>query len=126
MKYFYVQLAFVFLLFSACEKATTSQEEEQQVLIEWYETILVLSNTEACEDSVNFAFTPIGSKTCGGPTGYIAYSLSIDTENFLDEVADYTAAQNVFNLKWGIPSNCMIEPMPSGIECINGTIQLIY
>jgi hypothetical protein len=31
-------------------------------------------------------FTSIGSKACGGPTGFVAYSLKLNTTEFLDKV----------------------------------------
>jgi hypothetical protein len=42
----------------------------------------------------------IGSKACGGPTGFIAYSLKLNTTDFLDKVEKYTNSQKRFNNKW--------------------------
>jgi hypothetical protein len=45
-------------------------------------------------------FTSIGSKACGGPTGFVAYSLKLNTTEFLDKVKKYTIIKK-FNTKWG-------------------------
>jgi hypothetical protein len=34
-----------------------------------------------------------GSKACGGPTGFVAYSLKLNTTEFLDKVKKYTNYQ---------------------------------
>ncbi len=126
MKYFYLLLVVSFSLFYGCEGKMNSQEEDFQELIEWYDSILVMAQNENCTDAANWGITAIGAKACGGPTGYIAYSLNIDIENFLNEVADYTAAQNAFNIKWGSTSDCMVPLMPTGIDCINGDLHFTY
>ena len=124
------QLVLVILViinsFMSCTGQSSSQEEEWQALVEQHDSIVLIANSETCIDSDNWAFTAIGSKACGGPTGYIAYSLNIDTENFLNQVDNYTAAQNVFNLKWGIISDCSVPIMPNDVICVNGNTEFIY
>jgi hypothetical protein len=51
------------------------------------------------ENPADWNFTPIGSKACGGPTGFIAYSLKLNTTDFLDKVEKYTPKKE-FNNKW--------------------------
>jgi hypothetical protein len=41
-----------------------------------------LSTSKQCENSADWAFTSIGSKACGGPTGFVAYSLKLNTTEF--------------------------------------------
>jgi hypothetical protein len=36
-----------------------------------------------------------------GPTGFVAYSLKLNTTEFLDKVKKYTNYQKKFNTKWG-------------------------
>jgi hypothetical protein len=45
-------------------------------------------------------FYSIGSKACGGPTGFVAYSLKLNTTEFLDKVK-YTNYQKNSITKWG-------------------------
>lgn len=130
-KYYHMkQLVLVILVvinsFMSCTDQSSSQEEEWQALVEQYERIVLIANSETCIESDNWVFTAIGSKACGGPTGYIAYSLNIDAENFLNQVASYTAAQNTYNIKWGIISDCSVPLMPSEVVCVNGNAEFIY
>jgi len=126
MKKFILVVVVSVFSFMSCTDTNTSQAEDWQALVEQYESIVLMANSETCTDSDNWTFTAIGAKACGGPTGYVAYSLNSDVEVFLNEVAAYTVAQNAYNLKWGIYSDCMVEPMPISIACIDGVAQLIY
>lgn len=83
-------------------------------------------NSTLCTNPAEWTFTAIGSKACGGPTGYIAYSLKINVPEFLKKVENYTNAQNEYNKKWGIISTCEIMNPPSGVDCVNGKPTLIY
>lgn len=99
-------------------------EEEQTNLLTMLEELYSLSGASACRDISNFTYTAVGSKPCGGPAGYIAYSLNIDTENFLEKVEAYTNAQKEYNKKRGVFSTCDVIPEPSRISCENGQVDL--
>ena len=103
-----------------------SQEQEEQNLEEMYVEIEALANSQPCTDPNDWMFTEIGAKACGGPVGYIPYSGNINTESFLEKVKNYTAAQEAFNKKWGIVSDCSLPPKPSGIECRDGAPHFVY
>jgi len=128
MNYFYLfLLSFLSISFTACEKAgNSSQEEEKDSLENLYKEIEELSISVVCEDAEEWDFTAIGSKACGGPTGYLAYSSGIDTEDFLKKVALYTELQDQYNKKWGIISDCMALMPPNNVECVDGKPKLIY
>jgi hypothetical protein len=66
--------------------------------------ILSLSTSKQCENSA-LAFTSIGSKACGGPTGFVAYSLKLNTTEFLDKVKKYTNYQKN-SIRNGVISTC--------------------
>jgi hypothetical protein len=88
--------------------------------------ILLLSTSTKCENPADWAFTSIGSKACGGPAGFIAYSLKLNTTEFLTKVEKYTNCQKEFNTKWGVISTCDVTPSPTSIECLDGKVQLVY
>ena len=104
----------------------TSQEQEAQNLEKMHAEILSLAVSKQCENPADWNFTPIGSKACGGPTGFIAYSLKLNTTDFLDKVEKYTNSQKEFNNKWGIISTCDVPPSPTSIKCVNNTAELVY
>lgn len=126
MKYLIILTLFLGSLFSGCDKNSSTQEQERQELNEQYQTIEAIASSVICENANDWTFTAIGSKACGGPMDYIAYPLSIDAESFLVKVANYTKAENAFNNKWGVFSDCMLVPEPISLECIDGSPQLNY
>jgi hypothetical protein len=115
------------LTFISCSNDNgNTQEQDAQNLEKMHVEILSLSTSKQCENPADWAFTSIGSKTCGGPTGFIAYSLKLNTTEFLDKVEKYTNYQKEFNTKWGIISTCDVPPSPTSIECVNGKVRLVY
>lgn len=115
------------LVVVSCTKETIlTMEQEQQLLNEKLIEIETIAESVSCSEVSVWEITPIGSKACGGPTGYIAYSYSINEVNFLNLVSNYTQEQNQFNLKWGIISDCSVPPMPIGVECSNNQPVFIY
>lgn len=108
------------IFFSCNEDDKLNQEQEAQNLNQLFSEIESLATSENCEDSVEWVFTSYGSKACGGPVGFIAYSQKIDTELFLKKIDQHRIAQKKFNQKWGIVSDCSVPPQPSGVICENG------
>ncbi|MDP2058519.1 MAG: hypothetical protein U1C58_02945 [Flavobacteriaceae bacterium] len=120
--------ALLALSLAGCESDTSglSQEQDQSMLNLKLTEIVNLAESVICEDSSDWTFTGIGGKACGGPTGYIAYSTTINVENFLLMVEDFNAAEANFNKKWGIISDCSTPAQPIDIDCINGKAALIF
>ncbi|EAZ80999.1 hypothetical protein [Algoriphagus machipongonensis] len=75
------------LILSSCQLFDSDQKEyELSEMDELYERIISISESKNCTDSSNWKFTAIGSKACGGPASYIAYSSEINESEFLDLV----------------------------------------
>ncbi|MEN8139573.1 MAG: hypothetical protein ABFR62_14220 [Bacteroidota bacterium] len=104
----------------------TTKEQDAAMLEERYAEILTLSQSVNCDNPDDWTFTAIGSKACGGPANYIAYSKKIDTTAFLNLVEEFTLAQAIYNVKWGIMSDCTVTPKPVGVDCKDGKAILIY
>ncbi|WP_264564944.1 hypothetical protein [Flavobacterium sp. N3904] len=121
-------IAFSILFFSCNNDDSSSQQTEMRNLTKMYEEIISISmvNNSPCVNPAEWSFTAIGSKACGGSTGYIPYSLKINVPEFLKKVENYTNAQAAFNKKWGIMSTCEIILPPTGVDCVNGKPTLIY
>lgn len=88
--------------------------------------IKALAESSKCTENQPLKFKAIGAKACGGPTGYIGYSTSIDTEELEKLVDQYTDLQKEFNKKWQITSDCMYLMPPKLIKCENGQPVLVY
>ena len=102
------------------------QKQEGQNIERMYTEILLLAKSKQCENPTNWSYTPIGAKACGGPTGFIAYSLQLNTSEFLAKVEKYTNSQKEYNIKWGIVSSCDQLTSPTSIVCVDGKAQLMY
>ena len=85
-----------------------------------------LVSSQNCTDTNDWTFTPVGSKPCGGPMAYIAYSRKIDEKKFLELVQRYTELQADFNKRSGAISDCALVTRPSGVICENSKAVLIY
>ena len=111
------------LVFASCNNDNESPKEEEAAKLEkMYAEIIDLSaaKTQTCTNPDEWAFTSIGSKACGGPSGYIVYSKKINTELFLSKVKSYTEADLAFVKKWNLSSDCSSTAPAKSIECIDG------
>ncbi|HEX9600577.1 MAG TPA: hypothetical protein VF985_03725 [Mariniflexile sp.] len=102
------------------KRELSEQEIDHQNLMNLFNEIGTLSHSISCTDSNNWSFTPYGTKACGGPQGFIAYSNEIDTVQFLQKVEAYNLAEKQYNIKWSISSTCDVPQQPTSIECQNG------
>ncbi len=108
------------LSLSCTDDKELSQEEENEYILQLFTEIETLANSQTCTDSSEWKFTAYGSKACGGPVGYIAYADNIDTVLFLEKIEEHESAQQAYNQKWGIISDCSVPAQPSGIRCEDG------
>jgi hypothetical protein len=75
------------LIVTSCSNDNgTSQEQEAQNLEKMHAKFCPLQSV----NNVRIQLGPLlnGSKACGGPTGFIAYSLKLNTTDFLDKVGE--------------------------------------
>lgn len=116
----------VTLLVSCKKQADSNKNADLKSLALALKNINDQVDTAKCVDSKKWSFLPIGSKACGGPTGYIAYPHTIDTTQFIKQVRLYTQQQQYFNMKYNIASDCMYMIPPYAVICDNGNPVLIY
>ena len=126
IKFLFIAISLFF--FSCNTDDSSSKESENQNLSKMYDEIVSTSmvNTTPCTNPEEWSFTAIGSKACGGSTGFIVYSLKINVPEFLKKVENFTKAQDTYNKKWGIVSTCDIILPPAGVDCVNGKPTLLY
>ncbi|MDD7885512.1 hypothetical protein [Flavivirga sp. 57AJ16] len=108
------------------KRELTEQEKDYRKLMDVFDEIYKLSTSVSCTDASNWTFTAYGSKACGGPQGYMAYSKQIDTEAFLQKVEEYTNMEKGYNIKWEIVSTCDLPRQPKEVVCVNGYPVLKY
>ena len=119
-----------FVLISGCKPGlnidNSAKEDEQANLAKLMDEIIVLSKKVNCEDAKEWKFVPIGAKACGGPAGYISYSIKINSDDFIKKVSTYTTESENFNKKWGITSDCSLVNPPKEVKCENGKPVFVY
>ena len=108
------------------KRELTEQEEDHRKLMALFNEIYEQSNVSCTNNASDWTFTAYGSKACGGPQGYIAYSTQIDTVAFLQKIEEYTNLEKAYNIKWGIVSTCDLPKQPKGVACENGYPILKY
>jgi hypothetical protein len=124
----WLSICFTFLTFFSCtsDDDASSQQQDLQDLAVLRMEIENLATSVVCEDSTSWTYTDIGGKACGGPTGYIAYPISINVDEFLKKVEEFNIAEDNFNKKWNIRSDCSVPPQPVGVNCENGVAVLVF
>ncbi len=119
---------FLMSTFFSCDKNDnpSEQEREAKAIDAMFAEIESLVSNRTCNDSITWGFTSYGHKACGGPVGFIAYPLHIDTTTFLNKVEEHKNAQQQFNQKWDIISDCMGVVQPTKIVCKDGEPVFLY
>lgn len=118
------------LLFTifACkqEDLYSSKEKDEEELRMLRAEIQKMSDQVSCDNPADWKIAPIGAKSCGGASGFAIYSVNIDTNLFLQKVADYNNKQKAFNVKWNLVSDCSSIIAPKSIICENGRPKMVY
>lgn len=117
----YVSIILMGILFSC-----SSDDEGDNNLEEQLNALMALSESKTCSNPEDWSFAGIGAKPCGGPSGYIAYSNEIDTNEFLDKLQKYNAAVRKHNEENGLISDCALVNPPKSIRCEDGKAVLVY
>ncbi len=104
----------------SCKEEELTQAQDLQNLDQMLAEITSMAASVTCDDSSKWLTTSYGSKACGGPVGYIAYSQDIDTTLFLEKVEEHRKAEDEFNRKWGIISDCALAAEPNEVLCEDG------
>jgi len=113
--------------FFGCTSTTElGKEDDLAELNNLKEEIELLVNSGVCSENSDCDSIAFGSKACGGPKAYLAFSSSINVELLQQKVANYNALESAFNQKWGIVSDCAVVMPPTSVECINGKCTAVY
>ncbi len=102
------------------------EDEDRAKLDSILNEITTLATSVRCERGEDWNFTPIGSKPCGGPWYYLAYSESIDTVEFLRLVEVHKVSEEEYNRKWNAASTCELPQEPVGVTCEDGEAVFLY
>ena len=114
------------LMWACKDREDPMQNVDSSELDRLYKDIEKSAQQFTCENAGEWKFTAIGSKACGGASGYIAYSVKIDESTFLKKVEQFTKLQADYNQKWGGYSDCALIIQPKGVTCDNGKPKFTY
>ena len=113
------------VLFACSDRNESTKETEYEQLNLMLVNLQTNSSDISCTNPAEWKFVAIGSRACGGPSGFIGYHVS-EEAFILSLVEAYTNAEENFNEKWGIISPCDIITAPKGIACVDGKAVLTY
>ncbi len=114
------------IVFGCTNNTELGKEEDLAVLTAMQEEIELLVDSGICSENSDCNYIAFGSKACGGPKAYLAFSSSINVELLQQKVVTYNALETAFNQKWGIISDCSVPIPPVNVTCIAGKCTAIY
>ena len=105
---------------SGCEQAEDDQGITAKNLEKQLAEIHSVINADSCSETGKCNFLAYGSKACGGPQGYLLFSNHVDVESLTTMVEEYNKAEDAYNKKFGVISDCMFITSPTQLACENG------
>jgi len=114
------------IVFGCTSTTELGKEDDLVELNNLKEEIELLVNSGVCSENSSCDSIAFGSKACGGPKAYLAFSSSINVELLQQKVVTYNALETAFNQKWGIISDCSVVMPPTSVQCINGKCTTVY
>lgn len=105
--------------------SSSSKAFDDELLWKLSEAVYKESKSGLCQTGDIWGIAGVGAKPCGGPAGYIPFKK--DNEAcFLKVLARYNQQAKVYNTKYKLISNCLVEPVPASVDCREGKPVLVY
>lgn len=119
----------IVLLFQSfqCDDDTqqTSQSFDLVSLQSEKQLILNYIATFSCGENATCSALAFGNKACGGPQEFLVFPSSVDLDYLTEQVNNYNALENAYNLTYGIVSDCTVVLPPENIGCVNGVCSIL-
>lgn len=121
MKTYFLKLIILgFVIFTSCKKESINTLADDEKLTQLKTDIEIFAKNKACSGEENCRVVGIGNSPCGGPSGFIIYSLSnTDEKQLMTKVNRYTELQKAYNLKHNTVGICIALVIPT-VDCKNG------
>lgn len=120
MKSFLV-LIILSVIATGCEDLSGENTVTLAQLEAQYNEIEEFINQGTCSKDTECNYLPIGSKACGGPSGFIVFPENIDVEALKIMVKNYTENQRKYNKENNVISDCSIPNPPAKLGCIDNS-----
>jgi len=121
-----IAIGFLLLSFQNCgssemssfDKATSNQNVNQDEIAKRYDELRKIAAADlSCAAVSDCEAVALGSKACGGPSGYlVASARNSSFDQILELAEDLAALESQYNIDNQVMSNCMFE-MPPDLEC---------
>lgn len=105
--------------------ATSTKESDQALLAKLYEAVYFESQSKFCQRGDQWGIAGVGAKSCGGPMGYMPYK-KYNEKCFLYVLNRYNQQSHLYNAKYQIYSNCLVDPEPKSVVCEDGKPVLVF
>ena len=124
-----LNLVVLFLLLQSfqCEKPIVEKSKNRYItdLRNDKQAILDYIASFPCDTSTGCSFIAFGSKPCGGPWEYLAYSNTVDEVHLTEMVNAYNELEHSYNIEFEIFSDCAVVNPPQQVDCIDGICTII-
>lgn len=98
---------------------------DQAKLNELEDQAKALANTGGCASADQCGAAPVGNKACGGPRHYLPYcAATTDSAALFRKLDELYKAEDEFNTKYGMASDCMFVSQPQNMEVSGGACRI--
>ena len=118
--FFILMSAFVTLFPLEFPESGGDQDTEKKSLLAKKRQIADFIAADSCFTDSRCRSIAFGSKPCGGSWEYLMYPASIDTARLFNMISEYNKAEEAYNKKWGIMSDCSVPAPPDSVKCVDG------
>jgi hypothetical protein len=102
----------------------SAQTSDEEALVSLHQEIMALIGEPRCENIVHCRLLALGSRPCGGPAEYLAYSSIVGRRDVLEAKAyEYGFLQEEVNRARKVSGNCTVLEKPR-LACTNGRCTL--
>ncbi|MBC6109976.1 hypothetical protein ACFOG5_07620 [Pedobacter fastidiosus] len=123
----FITMAMFSALFFTCkEPGLRTKSVDEQILKVLYSDIEKQAHQYPCENAGEWKFVEVGSRPCGGASGFIAYSSKVDEKALFEKIKLFTEKEAIYNEKYNAMGPCAIIVAPKGVACENGKPKLTY
>jgi hypothetical protein len=104
--------------------AGSAPGSDEEALESLHQQILTLIGDPRCENIVHCRLLALGSRPCGGPAEYLAFSSIVGKRDVLEAKAyEYGFLQEEVNRTRGLSGTCDVLAQPR-VACVNGRCTL--
>src|SRR5882762_6407008 len=105
-------------LSAQAEEGSRALDQDREKLMHLDQSVRGIIGHAACTDNTDCRLMGYGSKPCGGPAGYVGYSIKDTDVTLLEEkVLEFNALARELNRRTGTVSDCVPAPKPE-IKCV--------